>query len=288
VGELLSYDETSRFLDTPKGRLHYHVAGDGPPLLLLHGSGPGVSGWANFRGNLPAFARDFTTYVLDFPGFGKSYSPELNPLLEAPGAVLGFLDGLGLSPLPIVGNSMGGNVAARIAAEHPERVSRLLAIGGVGLPLLSPSPPEGIKLLVEFVEDPTREKLLKWMESMVYDTAILTDEFVQMRWESATDPAAAADIKKLYNRPMLEAMRRHRAAGAADSVAMLTRIQAPTLVMAGRDDRVTPMEGSLAAMRLIPRCELHVFYDCGHWAMIERKDEFESVVRSFLMRDCKG
>src|SRR5579875_3418939 len=102
MSELLSYDETSRFLDTPKGRLHYHVAGDGPPLLLLHGSGPGVSGWANFRGNLPAFARDFTTYVLDFPGFGKSYSPELNPLLEAPGAVLGFLDGLGLSPLPIV------------------------------------------------------------------------------------------------------------------------------------------------------------------------------------------
>jgi len=288
MSELLSYDETSRFLDTPKGKLHYHVAGDGPPLLLLHGSGPGVSGWANFRGNLPVFARDFTTYVLDFPGFGKSYSPGANPLTAGPAAVLDFLDGLGLGPLPIVGNSMGGNVAARIAAEHPERVSRLMAIGGVGLPLLSPSPPEGIKLLVEFVEDPTREKLLKWMESMVYDTAILTDEFVQMRWESATDPAAAADIKKLYNRPMLEAMRRHRAAGAADSVAMLTRIQAPTLVMAGRDDRVTPMEGSLAAMRLIPRCELHVFYDCGHWAMIERKDEFESVVRSFLMRDCKG
>jgi len=65
VTGLLSFDETSRFLDTPKGKLHYHVAGDGPPLLLLHGSGPGVSGWANFRGNLPVFARDYTTYVLD-------------------------------------------------------------------------------------------------------------------------------------------------------------------------------------------------------------------------------
>ena len=190
--ELLSFEETSRFLDTPKGKLHYHVAGDGPPLLLLHGSGPGVSGWANFRGNLPVFARDFTTYVLDFPGFGKSYSADANPLTVGPAAVLDFLDGLGLGPLPIVGNSMGGNVAARIAAEHPERVSRLMCIGGVGLSLLSPSPPEGIKLLVEFVEDPTREKLVKWMESMVYDTAILTDEFVQMRWESATDPAASA------------------------------------------------------------------------------------------------
>ena len=143
------------------------------------------------------------------------------------------------------------------------------------------------KLLVEFVENPTRERLVQWMGSMVYDTGILTDEFVQLRWEAATDPDAPADIKKLYNRAMLEGMRRGRAFGAADSVAMLTKIQAPTLVMFGRDDRVTPLDGSLAAMRLIPKCELHVFYDCGHWAMIERKDEFESTVLAFLARDRK-
>jgi len=283
----LTFESTSKFLDTAKGKLHYHVAGDGPPLLLLHGSGPGVSSWANFRGNLPVFAGHFTTYMLDMPGFGKSYSPDVNPMLAAPGAVLDFLDGLGLGPLPIVGNSMGGAVAARIAAGHPERVSRLAAIGGVGLGLLSPSPPEGIKLLVEFVENPTRDRLVKWMESMVYDTAILTDEFVQMRWESANDPRTAADIKKLYNRAMLEGMRTGRAFGAADAVATMTKIKAPTLVMFGRDDRVTPLDGSLAAMRLIAQCELHVFYDCGHWAMIERKDEFESTVLAFLLRDHK-
>jgi 2-hydroxy-6-oxonona-2,4-dienedioate hydrolase len=287
VTETLSFDETSRFLDTPKGKLHYHVAGDGPPLLLLHGSGPGVSGWANFRGNLPAFAREYTTYALDFPGFGKSYSPDANPLVYGPTGVLEFLDGMGLGPLPIIGNSMGGNVAARVAAEHPERVTRLASIGGVGLSLFSPSPPEGIKLLVQFVDDPTRENLLRWMESMVYDTAILTDEFVQLRWESATDPDAPVDIKKLYNRQMLEGMRRGRAAGAAATVAMMTKIQAPTLVMAGRDDRVTPMESAFAAMRLIARSELHVFHDCGHWVMIERKEEFENVTLAFLARDAK-
>lgn len=280
----LDFDETSKFLRTPKGELHYHVAGEGPPVLLLHGSGPGVSGWANFRGNLPVFAKDFTTYVLDMPGFGKSYSAETNPLLSAQGAVQDFLDGLGLGPLPIVGNSMGGAIAARIAADHPERVSRLVAIGGVGLPLFAPSPSEGIKLLVEFVEDPTYEKLRTWMESMVYDVSILTDEFVEMRWKAATDPAQSTDIKKLYNRAGLAAMR-NRAAGAADQIALLTRIQAPTLVLFGRDDRVTPLDSALVAMRLIRRCELHVFHDCGHWAMIERKPEFEDVVRGFLLRD---
>ena len=141
---------------------------------------------------------------------------------------------------------------------------------------------------MEFVENPTRDRLVQWMESMVYDTGILTDEFVELRWQSATDPDGPSDIKKLYNRPMLEAMRKGRAFGAVDAVSTLTKIQAPTLVVVGRDDRVTPMEGALAAMRLIRQCELHVLYDCGHWAMIERKDEFESTVLAFLARDHKG
>ena len=79
------------------------------------------------------------------------------------------------------------------AFEHPERVARLVALGGVGLALFSPSPPEGIKLLVEFVEDPTLERLVAWMESMVYDSAILTDEFVQQRWKAATAVARRGD-----------------------------------------------------------------------------------------------
>jgi pimeloyl-ACP methyl ester carboxylesterase len=278
-----SFDATSRFLATSKGKLHYHVAGDGPPLLLLHGSGPGVSGWANFRGNLPVFAKHFTTYVLDMPGFGKSYSSDGNPMLTAAPAVLDFLDNLGLTALPLLGNSMGGSVAARIAAEHPERVSRLATIGGVGVPLFSPTPSEGIKLLVEFAEDPSYERLITWMQSMVYDPAILTDEFVQMRWTAAQNPGTSADLKRLFNRPMLEAIRRRL--GAADQLATLTKIQAPTLIMFGRDDRVTPLDSALTAMRLIDKCELHVFYDCGHWAMIERKDEFENVVLSYLLRD---
>jgi pimeloyl-ACP methyl ester carboxylesterase len=272
----LTYEATSRTLKTPKGELHYHVAGDGPPVLLLHGSGPGVSGWANFRGNLPTFAEHFTTLVLDMPGFGTSYSSEGNPMLAAPGAVLDFLDGLEIQSLPVLGNSMGGAIASGLAAEHPDRVSRLVTIGGVGMSLFSPSPPEGIKLLVQFVEDPTRERLVTWMESMVYDTAILTEEFVEMRWQAANNPAALVDIKKLFNYQTLAAMT--ASSGATSSLTRLTKIQAPTLVTWGRDDRVTPLDSCLVAMRSIRLCELHVFYNCGHWVMIERKDEFENVV----------
>ena len=280
----LTHDGTSRVLDTPRGTLHYHDAGDGPPLVMLHGSGPGVSGWANFRGNLPAFTRHFRTLVLDMPGFGKSYSCEQSPLLAAPEAVLDFLDGMDLGPVPVLGNSMGGNVAAQVAAGHPDRVSRLVTIGGVGFSLFNPMPAEGIKLLVQFVEDPTRDRLVAWMESMVYDPAILTDEFVELRWEAAMNPAALADVRRMFNSRILSAMRT-RGANPVDQVEMLTKITAPTLLTHGRDDRVTPLDSALVPMRLIRNCEMHVFSNCGHWAMIERQQEFESVVLAYLLRD---
>ncbi len=149
--------------------------------------------------------------------------------------------------------------------------------------LFNPTPSEGIKLLVQFVEDPTRERLVAWMESMVYDPAILTDEFVELRWEAATNPAALADVRRMFNSKVLAAMR-GRSGHVADQVATLAKIEAPTLLTFGRDDRVTPLDSALVPMRLIRKCEVHIFYDCGHWAMIERKDEFESVVLAFLRR----
>jgi len=279
----LTYDATSRFLDTPQGRMHYHEAGDGPPLLLLHGSGPGVSGWSNFRGNIGTFSQQFRTVILDLPGFGASDPVEGHPSATAPESVLRFLDGLGLERVGILGNSMGGGIGSRVAANNPERVSRLAAIGGVGINLLSASPPEGIKLLMAFVEDPTRDRLLTWMESMVFDPATLTDELVEERWQQAGNPVALESARRMYGREMFSAMR--AAMAGAASLEHLHRIQAPTLLAWGRDDRVTPVDMALAPMRLIPQCELHVFYDCGHWAMIERKLEFESVMLSFFGRN---
>ena len=207
-------------------------------------------------------------------------------MLAAPGAVVSLLDALGLDTVAVLGNSMGGGVGAQVAAAHPDRVSRLVTMGGVGVPIFSATPPEGIKLLVEFVEEPTRDRLVKWMHSMVYDTSLITDEFVEMRWQQATDPDALEGIRRMYNQQLLANFR--LLAGNPAALAMLPKIQAPTLLTWGRDDRVTPLDGALGPMRFIPRCELHVFYDCGHWAMIERKDEFESVVLSFLLRDMKG
>lgn len=281
----LTYESTLRELATDSGVLRYHEAGEGPPLLMLHGSGPGVTGWRNYRGNLATFAEHFRCLVLEFPGFGVSEPTDQHPMVAAPASVLRLLDGLGLHQVDVIGNSMGGIVAAQVAAAHPDRIRRLVTIGGLGRNLFSPGPGEGIKLLVEFTEEPTRERLVRWLHSMVYDPAMVTDELIEERWAQATEPETLASARRLYGRKALES----RAAAAATSDAppywaMLHKIRARTLITWGRDDRVSPLDMALIPMRTIPDAELHVFPDCGHWAMIEAKEAWEATVLAFLTR----
>ncbi|UNT00521.1 alpha/beta fold hydrolase [Streptomyces tubbatahanensis] len=282
----LSYESTSRELATDQGVLRYHEAGDGPPLLMLHGSGPGVTGWRNYRGNLAAFSRHFRCLVLELPGFGVSDPVEGHPMVTAPATVARFLDGLGLRQVDVIGNSMGGIVGTRFALDDPERVRRLVTIGGIGRNLYSPGPGEGIRLLTEFTDNPTREGLVRWLHSMVYDPALVTEELIEERWRLATDPQALENARAMYGSAAFAA--RARAAAASDEApywAMLHKLRARTLITWGRDDRVSPLDMSILPMRTIPRAELHTFPDCGHWVMIEQKAAWESAVLAFLTRE---
>jgi pimeloyl-ACP methyl ester carboxylesterase len=287
VAELdLSHDGTLREITTPHGVLRYHEAGDGPPLVMLHGSGPGVTGWRNFGDNLAAFAPHFRCLVLEFPGFGVSDPSDRHPMAAALPAVGDLLDGLGLERVDLVGNSMGGIVATRFAIAQPDRVRRLVTVGGMGRNIFSPAPGEGIKLLVEFTEDPTRERLVQWLESMVFDPALVTEDLVEQRWSQAIEPDTLASARRMYGRGVLEAVA--KAAAASDEPpywAMLHKIRARTLLTWGRDDRVSPVDMALLPMRTIPDVELHVFPNCGHWTMIEQKAAWESTVLAFLLRE---
>ncbi len=253
--------------------------------MLLHGSGPGVTGWRNFKHNLPVFAEHFRCLVLELPGFGVSDPTDQHPMAAALPAVGRFLDAMDLEQVDIVGNSMGGIVATRLAIEQPDRVRRMVTLGGMGRNLLSPGPGEGINLLVEFTEDPTRERLIAWLRSMVYEQSLVTEELIEERWSQATEPSTLASARKMYGRGVLEAM-----AKAADRSpeppywAMLNKIRARTLITWGRDDRVSPLDMALVPMRTIPDAELHVFPDCGHWVMIEKQAAWESAVLAFLTR----
>jgi 2-hydroxy-6-oxonona-2,4-dienedioate hydrolase len=284
----LTFESTLREISTAEGVLRYHEAGVGPPLLLLHGSGPGVTGWRNFRQNLPALAEQFRCLVLEFPGFGVSDPTDRHPMAAALPAVSALLDALGVHQADIIGNSMGGIVGARFALGQPERVRKLVTVGGIGTPILSPAPGEGINLLVEFTEDPTRERLVQWLRSMVHDQSLVTEQLVEERWAQATEPTTLASVRRMYGRAAFAAA--SAAAAASDQApywAMLHRLTAPTLVTWGRDDRVSPVDMVLLPMRTMPHVEVHVFPRCGHWVMVEQQAAWESVVLAFLTRkDC--
>ncbi|MEU1961368.1 alpha/beta fold hydrolase [Nocardia sp. NPDC019304] len=275
-----------RELPTERGVLRYRETGDGPPLLLLHGSGPGVTGWRNFGANVPVFAQHYRALVLEFPGFGVSDDfGAPHPMMSAQQAVGAFLDGLGLDRVRVVGNSMGGFVATDFALANPDRVDRLVTIGGIGTPVFSAQPGEGIVRLSEFVENPTREALIAWLHSMVYNSALVTEELIEQRWQQATDPATLENSRRMYGKAALARMA--EAARNADTTpgwAKLGQITVPVLVTWGRDDRVSPVDMSLLPMRTLRNGEVHIFPNCGHWVMIEQKQAWEATVLAFLGR----
>lgn len=277
----LDFDATSNWAETPDYKIHYHEAGEGPVLLLLHGSGPGVSGWSNFNGNFPVLAEHFRTIIMDMPGFGLSSMPKFTKAYpqHAADAAVALLDALNIDKAHMLGNSMGGYVASELVLAHPERVDRLVMMGPGGLFVNTTSPErsEGAKAMGKFMMDPTRENMLGWVDTMVSNTDVVSDELIDQRLENALKPGALQAAGEIF-------MSLGQFPREVPLFAVMDKIQNPTLITWGRDDRMLPIDGALLAMRRMPDVELHTFSNCGHWAQVERKNDFERLVIEFLTR----
>jgi 4,5:9,10-diseco-3-hydroxy-5,9,17-trioxoandrosta-1(10),2-diene-4-oate hydrolase len=278
--QTLDFEATSRFVEGGC-RLHYHEAGEGPPLVLLHGSGPGVSGWSNFRGNFPVFAERFRTVVWDMPGFGLSERPPLDRAYPRVAAdhLLRLLDALSIERAHILGNSMGGYVAFEFALAHPDRLDRLVGMGpgGLAVNVLGPEQSEGARRLGEFMMAPSKQAMKAWVDTMVANQAVVDDELIDERLANAQAPGALESAMAIFI-----SLGQHPE--AVPLWARVRGIKAPTLITWGRDDRMLPVEGALLGFRQMPNAELHIFSNCGHWAQLERKNDFERLVIDFLTR----
>ena len=286
MSETLDFDATSRTITAGRFELHFHESGadlPGTPVLFLHGSGPGVSGWSNFAGNFPAFAAARRTIILDMPGFGRS--PELEwdaayPVVAAE-SVNALLDALGIDQVDIVGNSMGGNVACETALAYPSRVRKMALMGPGGLAenLFAPNPSEGSRRLFEFLQKPTREGMVAWVDTMVGNRKVVSDELIDTRLAAALEPGAIPRTMKIFGSIFNPKFR------TAPLWARAEDIKQETLLIWGRDDRMLPYEGAHFAFRHLPNAELHVFSKCGHWAMIEQRAAFNRIVLEYFGRE---
>jgi len=283
----LTAESTSRFADLPSGvRLHYHEAGDpaAETVLLLHGGGPGASAWSNFGRTLGVLSDRFHVLAIDQVGYGKSGKPSTLPkqfYTYSADLIVELMDQLEIEQAHAVGNSLGGGTAVRLALNHGKRAGRLvlMAPGGLSLYPFHADPTEGVKRLMEFSAPPgpSKEKLAAFLRTLVFDPSMITDELVDERFASASDPEALTGMAAMgatfYNPAMIEEGMLWRDAH---------RLRQRVLLVWGREDRVNPLDGALVALKQIPRAQLHVFGGCGHWAMLEKFDEFNAVTTQFL------
>ncbi|MFM0199387.1 alpha/beta fold hydrolase [Paraburkholderia fungorum] len=282
--KLQSETATSKFVSIGEGdaelRLHYNDTGLGDEtVVMLHGSGPGASGWANFNRNVDAFVdAGYRVILLDCPGWGKSDSvvcsgsrSDLNARM-----LKGLLDAIGVARVHIVGNSMGGHSAVAFALANPERVGKLVLMGGGtgGPSQFVPMPTEGIKLLQALYREPTLDNLKRMLNVFVFDTTTLTEELMQARLANmlARRDHLENFVKSLAANPKQFPDVGHR----------LSEIAAPALVIWGRDDRFVPMDVGLRLVWGMPNADFHVFGRCGHWAQWEHAAKFNQMVLEFL------
>ena len=284
----LSQESAGRDVTLPSGtHIRYYEAGaaDATPVVLLHGSGPGATGWSNFSGNIGAIAdAGFHVLAPDMPGWGDSDAVATKEM-DHDRDLIGFLDALGIEKAALVGNSMGAHTAIRFATLHPERITHLITMGaslGRGpATLFGPGdgPSEGLKMVVKAYKDASPENMKALVEIMTYDK----ERFATAELTAARSEAALARPEHLQNyvdgiplgAPIPFKVDRSKIPG----------IQTPTLLIHGRDDRVLHYEISLRLCAEIPNARLLLLNRCGHWAMIEHAEEFNRVVVDFLQNN---
>ncbi|MGA2825627.1 MAG: alpha/beta hydrolase [Streptosporangiaceae bacterium] len=247
-----------------------------PPVLLLHGSGPGVTAAANWRPVIPALGADRRVIAPDQLGFGGTATGEARTYGRAAWTdhALALLDTLGVGTVDIIGNSMGGAVALSMAVARPGAVRRIVAMGsmGVAMPL-----PAGLDAVWGYT--PGTEQMRHVIGLFAHNRGLITDDLVEMRYQASLNPPVRDSWQAMFPAP-----RQRWVDDLALPGAELGSVRAPVLLVHGRDDQVVPWRVSSAPLLdLLPDSRLHVLSNCGHWTMIEKTAEFLAVVQQFLV-----
>ena len=256
-------------------RTNYHDLGSGFPLLMIHGSGPGVSAWANWRLVMPALSQHARVIAPDMVGFGFTDRPAGQPYnmdvwVEQ---AVGLLDALGIERADLVGNSFGGALALALTLRHPQRVRRLVLMGSVGVPFEITA---GLDAVWGYT--PSFENMRRIMDYFAWDRNLVNDDLARLRYQASIQPGFQESFAAMFPAP-----RQRWVDAMASPAAAIRTIAHETLIIHGRDDQVIPVANSITLSNLISRSQLHVFGRCGHWTQIEHAARFARLVSDFIL-----
>jgi 4,5:9,10-diseco-3-hydroxy-5,9,17-trioxoandrosta-1(10),2-diene-4-oate hydrolase len=260
---------------------YWQGGGGGSPVLLLHGLGEYVEIWLR---NFDALAVQHRVYAVDFPGHGRTGKP-----LDAPydgnyftGFAPDFLHALGIERAHIIGHSLGGAVATRLALDYPDVVDRIVLVdsgglgreGSVALRIMS------LPLIGEWLMRPSESGAVSFYKEEVYDVAQVPQELLDLHDELAVLPGRNACFLKTL-RANVDVFGQKRSVYERHARG-LSSLRNPVLLVWGREDRVVPLAHGQAAARALPDAQLEVFEHCGHCPMLEHAEAFNHLALEFL------
>ena len=261
-----------QFASAGEFEIHYLTYGEGEPVVFLHGSGPGASGYSNFKQNIENIVQGGRqAIIIDMIGFGYSSKPtNIDYTLEIfSETVVEALDKINIEKFDLIGNSLGGAVAIETALSHPDRVKSLIMMAPGGIEEMSvyqsmPGIAKMTKLYME--EEMGRGALGNILRMLVHDDSVVTDELIDERFAIfETQP------KEVLSRLV-----------ARNMESELKDIQCPILGFWGQRDEFTPVEGAKKFLNQCSNSSFTIISDCGHWVMVEYADLFNHHVNFFL------
>lgn len=274
-----------RLLDISGRKIFVAETGDGPPVLLLHGGGPGASGVSNYARNIGELAKEYRVIVPDLPGYGRSTKgvDGADPFGHLADGISGLMDRLDLDKAHLVGNSYGGACALRLALDTPDRADRMVLMGPGGIGTTRALPTPGLNSLLNYYggDGPSRPKLEKFIrDHLVFNAAEVPDSVIDARYEASIDPevVAAPPLRRPSGPNALRTL--WRMDFTRDK--RLPRLPVPTLVLWGAADRVNRPSGGRMLAERMPNCDLYEVANTGHWVQWERAELFNSLCADFL------
>jgi 2-hydroxymuconate-semialdehyde hydrolase len=266
--------EIANSIKTGSFKTNYHDIGEGEVVLLIHGSGPGVSSYANWRLTMPELAKNYRVIAPDMVGFGFSDRP--NDITYSMDVwvqqIIDLMDALNLEKINLVGNSFGGALALALCIKYPQRFNKIVLMGAVGVKF---DLTYGLDKVWGYT--PSLENMKELLDIFAYNRELVTDDLAKLRYEASIQQGFQESFSTMFPHP-----RQNGIDLMASNESDIKNIKNEVLIIHGREDKVIPLENSLRFNKLIKKSQLHIFGECGHWSQIEHKDRFNKLLTDFF------